>query len=726
MDVKTAITELAAAAVIGAASVGVIDSATREVEPYDLTRPGEVVELRTENSIAVRQEDGTIKATVRSYPLNWRDENGNLRAVDTTVQAKPLVKGLVSKYEYTTVSGVWTAEFDSPGESDDYRFTHGGAWIEYELETDGLTVTHTTHEWGVKEDVRLDGPKTDTVTWRVNASDSLVWDGATLRVRGSDVRMLPVTVTDAAGVPVEYGVEWDGERLTVAVKSTDDTAWPVTVDPSTTYTAVLDGHTESRSADEATARNATNAVAVFTNALFVGRDKDSSYTFYRSFLTLPIPLTQDSVYAVTGVSLFLNGGTDHSKTDFQIYVVGAEAYGPTLTTADVNQFDGWQAIRPYNGTVLNDSTYSALWSADWNEIVFNAAGRDSLIAALGDTLRIALMSKRDYANTPSVEGKEYVTYVSSAGSDDPYIEITYTLNAANTPGVMCAFIGGGPVYDGSGNGNHGIPTGNPAFRRMADGNHYYEFGGDDALSCGTDSSAILIDGWTMAVRFRTAADGTILQRQGNAEHGHYLLRVSGGNLEAQASDRSTYSSTITSPDSVTDDAWRTAVVSSDRDSIRMYLDGSWVASVLDSTADVLGAPDSTLWIGKYSGGDYYTGDLAWVRLFQRSLTPAQVDSSIAGTLADYGGERSVSLEHDYSFPDSVVRFILDPNANPDSVEYAVQDSVSGLYADVTADPCTLKVGETWGTYDDWGGAAGMILHNLPPDSLIVLRAKARN
>ena len=59
----------------------------------------------------------------------------------------------------------------------------------------------------------------------------------------------------------------------------------------------------------------------------------------------------------------------------------------------------------------------------------------------------------------------------------------------------------------------------------------------------------------------------------------------------------------------------------------------------------------------------------------------------------------------------------------------MQDSITGGYVDGDAEPDTLRPGPPgewgWKTFYLWGSASGDTLTGLMPDSLYVLRAKAR-
>ncbi|MFC1573731.1 fibronectin type III domain-containing protein [Candidatus Latescibacterota bacterium] len=99
-------------------------------------------------------------------------------------------------------------------------------------------------------------------------------------------------------------------------------------------------------------------------------------------------------------------------------------------------------------------------------------------------------------------------------------------------------------------------------------------------------------------------------------------------------------------------------------------------------------------------------------------------SSSARTHARIPGLTTVS-----SLSSNTISFILVTEDNPGTTQFAVQDSISGLYIDGSAEPETLRAGPagnwSWRTYNQWGGAQGDTLTGLSPDSLYVIRAKAQ-
>ena len=80
--------------------------------------------------------------------------------------------------------------------------------------------------------------------------------------------------------------------------------------------------------------------------------------------------------------------------------------------------------------------------------------------------------------------------------------------------------------------------------------------------------------------------------------------------------------------------------------------------------------------------------------------------------------------------DTSLYFIIYPVDNPSWTTFAIQDSLTGYYIDGAAEPDTLRQGPPgnwgWKTYSQWGSASGDTLEGLKPDSLYVLRAKAKS
>lgn len=508
------------------------------------------------------------------------------------------------------------------GRGHGYAFIAGEWHVRYTalFDTAGVETITERNGDGVKQTIVLHGP---------GAPDDLVWDietNAHAEMRegvlefaddgGEPVFAVPPPVAwDADGKPVAAAAVFEPDimRYHITVETDAGTAWPVTVDPSTVLPSHAGGSVYLYDIPEYSVIR-SQIVGYTSTTLFRAGQRDDGYhdgarhySIYRGFVSFPVPEMMDAL----ACTLFVNGHSDDSEADFDIWVVGAEAYGPAIDGGDFKRFDGWQSSGTYTPTRLNDSWNSASWSSGWNAITFRTEGLDSLLAASGDTLRIAMLSYEDINNSiPSYDpesNEELVSFEISSG-DAPYLSISYV---AMGPPMTPADIG--------------IPD--------------------------------------------------------------------------------------TGPD--------------------------WIDAVA-TTADAYA--DSILWyVGEaYDGATAYP-DTTW--RFE-GLTPATAYQLQAAAWNPYGASDPADPVQASTVPrvpeppviqplsPNALGFLLDPLDNPSWVEFALQDSVSGRYVDGEASPDTLRDGPPgdwgWRTYEDWGAAMGDTLGSLFPDSLYVLRAKARD
>ena len=176
----------------------------------------------------------------------------------------------------------------------------------------------------------------------------------------------------------------------------------------------------------ANARNATTAENLTTATyLAIGQREGVEYDVYRTFMSFAIP----EMESASACTLKVYGRQDSSDDDFILYVLSADDSATELTTADYNAFDGWVSEDTFTGVNLIDSyTVSTNFVDDaYNNLIFNAAGIDSLEAASGDYLWIVILSKEDYDNSAPGSGRdEYVLYELDTEDQEPYLSINYT------------------------------------------------------------------------------------------------------------------------------------------------------------------------------------------------------------------------------------------------------------------------------------------------------------
>jgi len=169
------------------------------------------------------------------------------------------------------------------------------------------------------------------------------------------------------------------------------------------------------------------ATGTVVDTLKIGQYKitEDIDAIYRSFMTFPMP---DGATSATAGSLFVYAYAESIGTDFDINIVGANEYRPTLDTTDFVNFDGRQAFgTAHTGTVLNE-TWNATdnYAAGWDTLILNQAGLNSIGATAGDSLAIALLSSKDFSATAPTT---YESVMFLANNDAPYLSITYETTA---------------------------------------------------------------------------------------------------------------------------------------------------------------------------------------------------------------------------------------------------------------------------------------------------------
>jgi hypothetical protein len=78
----------------------------------------------------------------------------------------------------------------------------------------------------------------------------------------------------------------------------------------------------------------------------------NSYMVFRTFTHFSLP----GMIACSACTLYVNGSSDNSTTDFTIHVYGARLYKPTLTGDDFKNFSNWAASGTYDSSkVMNNA-----------------------------------------------------------------------------------------------------------------------------------------------------------------------------------------------------------------------------------------------------------------------------------------------------------------------------------------------------------------------------------
>ena len=157
----------------------------------------------------------------------------------------------------------------------------------------------------------------------------------------------------------------------------------------------------------------------------------TQYSIYRGYFQFDIPAALESC---EDAYINLTGADDNSDTDFSFNLVEGlwttTPSGSGVILGTFNDFSGWNAsgTTDYTGDILNEAfTTAAHFSTlNTNRLRLNKVGRDLLVTKAGSTLKLMLLSSRDYdyesSNTPT--GDEFVRMQVSGGST-PTLEIIY-------------------------------------------------------------------------------------------------------------------------------------------------------------------------------------------------------------------------------------------------------------------------------------------------------------
>jgi len=392
----------------------------------------EIMSMRSATARITKLDKGRFAAKIYTAPVNYLDgSDSTYKPIDLTVREISELAKLnpLRKFDKYVDAGVYRSTWMN-GKPHDYTFYKGDYSVSYTALFDTADV-HATTEFstvGVKQTYTFKDIKSvqdlkwlmssNTVKQRRDDGSISFSDSA-----GTLLFLSPApTAWDAKYAPVLVISALSGDTLTYTIDLPEDAVFPVTIDP-TSVVATNDGYIQCyHDTDYATARNAITGDSTDGGELRIGLYSNGTYFgFRRSFVSFAIP----DMVSVSAASFFGEGNNDSSITDFIIYIL-ASSYSTPLVVQDYDQFDGWQASGAYNGTVLNNDWNSSSYSATWNEITFNAAGRAAILAAKTTTLKLALISKEDYDASVPVDN-EYIYFDSSVTSGkEPYLSITFT------------------------------------------------------------------------------------------------------------------------------------------------------------------------------------------------------------------------------------------------------------------------------------------------------------
>jgi len=300
-----------------------------------------------------------------------------------------------------------------------------------------VTIKTRARKSGVKQDVILaDSTSATEFRWLVESDCDMNFDGGELIFRADGkfiARSPPMTAWDANRADVPVKMTMQGDTLTTKLTIPDRALWPVTLDPSTTIDAGLQGAVRENDATYANARTATSGDGTIHTYPRVEHVLDENYYIYRGFLTFDLSGIDNNAIAIA-CSLIMDGNIDLTTSDYNIFILQA-----THSVIDVNTFNdftGWDAGGNFSNVIkYNDGWNTVNYSNNNNYLPFNSTGIANLESEFGSSdFDIALLSENDIdGNVPS-GAHENATQFSS--SPAPYLTVWYTVPDVNDPSLM--------------------------------------------------------------------------------------------------------------------------------------------------------------------------------------------------------------------------------------------------------------------------------------------------
>jgi chitodextrinase len=189
---------------------------------------------------------------------------------------------------------------------------------------------------------------------------------------------------------------------------------------------------------------------------------------------------------------------------------------------------------------------------------------------------------------------------------------------------------GTTTTDASGNGNVGTITGATWSTQGRYGNALSFNGSGNIVRVASSASLNLTTGMTLSAWVRpTAAQGgwrTVLQRQTDA----YFLHASNGDGPLRPAGGGTFGGStdfVGGPSAIAVNAWTHLAVTYDLATVRLYVNGTQVATRADTGA--IQTSSNPLWIGGNSPyGEYFQGLIDEARVYNRALTPAEIQTDM--------------------------------------------------------------------------------------------------
>ena len=677
------------------------DSVVR-AELSRLNEGDEIVSLRETNVKITKGKQGSFAASIFIQPQHYLDTTDSVyKPIDLTVREISALKKLnpLRKFDRYVDSGVYRSTWfeNTPW---DYTFHFGDYFVTYTALFDTSETVHITTEptnTGMKQSVVLEDSLSTATTglrWLVRTNAAVAENGGELTFTDSGGRTLfrapKPTAWDHTGNLPNINARLNGDTLSYDIAVPKVVNYPITIDPVTLIsgvTPVTYGY-YTTNAVYATARNATVYDGI--NTTMMGQYFSGGvYGVLRYHLHFPTASLPDWA-VLDSASVSLGPITsDSDNTPFNIHLVESTASG-TATSPDMfNDFPGWASSGTYSVTnlanVVASNTYS---NGDTVNVQLNATGLAKISKT--DSTRFFALSSRDInATTPT--GLEYLYFGGAI-----YLRVYYHVPIKEPTNFRL---------------DNPLPT---SLRAQYTRNH----------SANVDSVGVVDNNGVFVKYFDTVTD-TVTTITGLAPHTQYIFRCFvdslGGKVYSNYDTLKTadaapgdFTLTVLSPDSI----YATWTDNADSEEWFVLLNTSDSTKVAGT--DTLPPNTTGITVGNLTPNTVYE----WFVRTRLATGDSTSSSDSDRTEIRLPGIPSLTALSPFS-----IRFIIAPVDNPSYTQFALQDSITGLYADGSAEPETLRTGPPgdwgWKTFTQWGGAAGDTLTGFFPDSLYVLRVKAR-
>ncbi len=687
-----------------------------ETSPEGMESTGEIPADRTASSRTFELPDGRLETRLYQSPVNyaanktsWKPIGERLRSTEGETPTNgaddvdvSLPEQIDTEPARVSVGDRWVADELSGTEAEPVQLK--GATASYEAAAGGVSFNYSGLPDGLKESIeiaRASGPSTFSFALSASArlTPSLEEDGAVaFRDAGGDLVALlpPPSMSDAAGsesraVHYELGEEHEGRwSLTLRADpdwlSAPDRVLPVSIDPTITtgppYGCVIGGHKGETGWIDCAAWGRETFLVGYTPKL--SEKEDNWWRTLMNFETDAIPPTAEVSSAVFHI---------HS-TEAAQNTKGVElrkVTKPWTWEASWSRYDGPSHLWTTEGGDYSEALGEVLTSkrgnqAGWWEFSLPVKAVEEE-AAEGTELPVLMKliddKVRECGKTSCTNRQ--ITFDSSAAktvANRPYLSIVYSVPSSEAPIAEYSFNeGSGEVAkDGSGHGHEATLHG----AKWSTEGHWggaLSFDGKSALATVPSakelelSRAFTLEAW---VRPEEAGEwSAILTKETPGFASYQLLAQNGEEDPAGAvfGEEEEDEAGVEGASPLPSKAWSYLALTSDSKSLRLYVNGKLTATA----PTVYGAAGKgPLQIGGdllWGEGDAFEGRIDNVRLYNRTLSEAEVDKDEARAVGVKAPSATTEAATAVTGSGATLKGSINPNGSATTYQFEYGTSV---------------------------------------------------